>query len=130
MDDETRGHVLEAMQSEALAYARMILFAAQAREEGDWSLAATLEGTARDAFDEHFTRLAELAGVVGADADNLSSAIGDKSLRAAETYRCFAEQARVAGETAVADCFEAIRAQKLDQVHVLEATLERLEVPR
>lgn len=53
----------------------------------------------------------------------------DESRELEQTYRAFAEQARAAGDTAIAEQFEAIRADKRDQLQALEAALEDLEVP-
>ncbi len=129
MDTQTRENVLAAMHGEAFAHARYTLFAAAARETGDRTVAATLEGIASVELHEHFTELAELIGFVGSDADNLTSAIQEESAEVEETYRSFAEQARAAGEDAVAARFDEIREDELEHLKTLETVLERLEVP-
>lgn len=129
MDTGTQRNLLAALHEEAYAHARYTLMAAEAREEGDAESADLLEGIARIGLHEHFAELARLARLIGADADNLVEAIQEESREREETYRRYAEQARTAGEPAVADCFDAVRADKLDDVRALERTLEHLEVP-
>jgi rubrerythrin len=129
MDTQTRENVLAAMHGEAFAHARYTLFAAAAREGGDQQLAATFEGIAAVELGEHFSELAELIAFVGSDVDNLATTIQEESAEVEETYRAFVEQARSAGEEAVAARFEEIRDDELEHLKTLEAALERLEVP-
>jgi rubrerythrin len=129
MDTQTRANLTTALHDEAFAYARCMLMATEAREEGDLEAAELLEGIARVGLREHFAELARLAHVVGGDADNLVTLIQDESRHRASTYRRFAEEARAAGEPEVAECFERIRADERDDVTALEREVERLEVP-
>lgn len=129
MDAQTQENIATALREEAFAHARYTLMAAEARDEGDADAAELLEGIARIELREHFAKLAELSRLVGGEADNLIDAIQQENREREETYRAFAEQARAAGETAVADEFDAIRADKLDHLHALERALELLEVP-
>jgi rubrerythrin len=129
MDTQTRDNLMRALQDEAFAYARCMLMAAEAREEGDLEAADLLEGIAGVGLREHFAELARLAHLVGGDADNLVSVIQDESTQREITYRRFAEQARAAGELEVAECFEQIRADESDDVTALERAVEHLAVP-
>jgi rubrerythrin len=129
MDTQTHENLLAAMHGEAFAYARYRLYAAQALEEGDLDLAEMLEGIAAVELHEHFAELAKLADLVGADAVNLAVAIQDEGDEAEKTYRAFAAQAEAAGEIAVAERFDELRADELEHLRTLEAALERLEVP-
>jgi rubrerythrin len=129
MDTRTHENLLAAMHGEAFAYARYRLYAAQALEEGDLDLAEMLEAIAAVELHEHFAELAQLADLVGADADNLAVAIQDESDEAGKTYRAFAAQAELAGELVVAEYFDELRADELEHLRTLEAALERLEVP-
>lgn len=129
MDTQTRANLMTALHDEAFAYARCMLMATEAREEGDLAAAELLEGIARVGLREHFAELARLAHLVGGDADNLVSLIQDESKHRASTYRRFAEEARAAGEPEVAESFERIRADERDDVTALEREVERLEVP-
>lgn len=129
MDPQTHTNLVTALHEEAFACARYQVMAAEAREEGDVEAAELLEGIAELGLRGHFAELAKLAQLIGGDADNLVTAILDESSTREKSYRRFAEQARAAGELQVADRFEAIRADKLDDVHALERALEHLEVP-
>lgn len=129
MDAQTRENIFTALHGEAFAHARYMLYAEAARKGGDERLAGMFEGIAGVELREHFQELAALAGLVGADADNLGAAIQDESAEVEELYRSFAEQARDAGEEAVAARFEEIRGDELAHLDTLEGALERVEVP-
>ena len=129
MDAQTRDNVFAALHGEAFAYARYMLYAEAARESGEERLAEMLEGIGNVELREHFKELAELVGIVGADADNLTTAIQDESAEVEELYRAFAEQARLAGEDTVAARFEEIRGDEREHLRTLEGALEQLEIP-
>jgi rubrerythrin len=129
MDAQTYENVLTAMRGEAAAHARYLLFAAAARKRGEDRLASMFEGIAAVELQEHFAELAELAGLVGTDADNIAAAIQDENLEVEATYPRFAEQARAAGELAVAERFEEMAEDEREHEKTLEQVLERLEVP-
>jgi rubrerythrin len=129
MDSQTYENVLAALQGEAFAHARYTLFAAAARRRGDDRLAAMFEGIAAVEQQEHFAELAELAGLLGTDVDNIRTAIQDENLEVESKYPAFAEQARAAGEAAVADRFEEMAEDEREHEKTLEQALERLEVP-
>jgi rubrerythrin len=87
------------------------------------------DGIAAVELQEHFAELAELAGLVGTDADNVRAAVEGENLEVEETYPRFAEQARAAGDLAAADRFEEIAEDEREHERTLEQALERLEVP-
>ena len=129
MDAQTYENVLTAMRGEAVAHARYLLFAAAARKQGEERLASMFEGISAVELQEHFAELAELAGLVGTVADNMRVAIQDENLEVEETYPRFAEQARAAGELAVAERFEEMAEDEREHEKTLEQALERREVP-
>jgi rubrerythrin len=129
MDAQTYENVLTAMRGEAVAHARYLLFAAAARKQGEERLASMFEGISAVELQEHFAELAELAGLVGTVADNIRVAIQDENLEVEETYPRFAEQARAAGELAVAERFEEMAEDEREHEKTLEQALERREVP-
>jgi rubrerythrin len=129
MNATTHENLSKALHDEAFAYARYMLFAEQARAAGDLDLAEMLEGIGVVELKEHFFELAQLAKLVGADEVNLQTAIQDESAEVEETYKAYAEQARKAGEIAVAERFEEICGDELEHLKALETALERLEVP-
>jgi rubrerythrin len=129
MDTQTYENVVTALHGEAFAYARYMLFADAARKRGDGRLASMFEGFAAVELHEHFAELAELAGLAGADSDNIRAAIQDENLEVEVEYPRFAEQARSAGEASVAARFDEIAADEREHEKMLEQALERLEVP-
>lgn len=129
MDTQTRDNIIAALHGEAFAHARYLLFAKAARDRGDDRLASMFEGIAAVELHEHFAELADLIGLVGTDADNIRTAIGDENLEVEADYPRFARQARAAGELAAAARFEEMAGDEREHEKTLEAQLERLEVP-
>jgi rubrerythrin len=119
----TREDLLTAMHSEAFAYASYMLFAAIAREDGRKEVAELFETIAASELHGHFANLAEAAGLVGGDADNLRSAIEAESYAIEIMYPSFAEHAAAAGDTVAAGAFTAARGE--DVAH-LESFREAL----
>jgi rubrerythrin len=129
MNAETYENVMAALHGEAFAHARYMLFAEAARHRGDDRLASMFEGIAAAELHEHFAELAELVDLVGADPDNIRTAIQDENVEVEAKYPEFAAQARAAGEGAVAGRFEEMAEDEREHEKALEAALERLEVP-
>ena len=129
MDVITRENMLAAMHGEAFAYARYSLFAKAARENGDSHLAGLFDGLAEVELHEHFAELAELAGIVGSDADNLKAAIQDEDHEVEVTYPYYSDQARTVRETAVAERFAEIAGDEREHMRALETALEGIGVP-
>lgn len=129
MDSQTHENVLAALQGEAFAHARYVLFAAAARRQGEERLASMFEGIAAVELHEHFAELAELVGLAGTDADNIRAAIQDENLEVEAKYPQFAEQARGAGHVVIAELFEEMAEDEREHERTLEQALERLEVP-
>ncbi len=129
MDSQTHQNLVAALHGEAFAHARYLLFAEAARGRGEDRLARMFEGIAAVELREHFAELAELAGLVGTDADNIRAAIQDENLEVEATYPAFAQQARSAGAAAVAARFEEMAEDEREHERTLEAALERVELP-
>jgi len=129
MEAQTNENVFAALHGEAFAHARYLLFAAAARKRGSDRLASMFEGIAAVELQEHFAELAELAGLVGTDADNLRAAIQDENGEVEWTYPKFADEARAAGEVAVAERFAEMAEDEREHEKTLEQALESLEVP-
>lgn len=127
MNEQTRNNLLSAMQGEAFAFAKYMLFADQARKSGHAELAALFERTARDERLEHFAEEAELAGLVGSDSENLRQAIAGEAYEVDTMYPEFASQAAAAGEKAAAARFQEIRADEIGHRAAYAAALEALE---
>src|SRR4029078_5773844 len=109
----TKEDILTALRTEAFTYARSMLFAAAARRNGRTEIADIFESTARTELEEHFAMLADLAGIVGDDADNLRAAIEAEAYEIEVMYPTFAEHAPRASDTAAAECFAEIRGHEV-----------------
>lgn len=129
MDTQTHENVFAAMQGEAFAHARYLLFAAAARKRGNDRLASMFEGIATVELQEHFNELAQLTGLVGTDADNICAALQDENREVEATYPRFAMQALAAGDIALAERFAEMTEDEHEHENTLEAALEQLEVP-
>jgi rubrerythrin len=127
MNEQTRKNLLSAMQGEAFAFAKYMLFAEHARKAGHPDLATLFERTAQVERLEHFGEEAELAGLVGSDSENLRQAIAGEAYEVDTMYREFAEQAAAAGETAAAARFHEIRADETGHRAAYIAALDALE---
>jgi rubrerythrin len=117
------------MQGEAFAHAKYTLFAEQARLNGHEALAKLFAQTAKIELHEHFKEEAELAELLGSDADNLRDAISGESYEVDTMYREFAEQANAAGETASAERFAEVRSDEMKHRALFEEALAELGVP-
>lgn len=109
MNEQTMKNLSTAMHGEAFAYAKYLLFAEHARKNGNTKVADIFESAAKTERFEHFSEEAQIAGLVGSDADNLKDAIKGESYEAETMYREFAQQAKQAGDHEAAKRFEEIR---------------------
>jgi rubrerythrin len=109
MHPKTRENLLAAMRCEAFNFAVYRLCAVQARHNGRAELAELFDDAATDEFFEEFSRNALLAGVVGADAENLRRAVEEETDEADGMYRGYAEQAAAVGDRELAERFEQLR---------------------
>lgn len=105
---QTRADLATAMRGEAFANVSYRLYAEQARREGLSSVADLFERAAGIELNEHFTKAADLSGLVGDDAANLRSAISGEAYEATTMYPRFAQQARSDGDDNAADRFSEI----------------------
>lgn len=127
MNPTTRQNLISAMHGEAYAFAKYMLFAEHARKSGHSALADLFEKTARVEHLEHFAEEAELAAIVGSDADNLRDAIKGESYEIDTMYREFAEQAAASGDQAAADRFAEVRGDEMGHRDAFAAALSALE---
>jgi rubrerythrin len=125
---QTQDNLTTAMHGEAFAYAKYMLYAQHARKGGNKQLAALFEDAARTERFQHFAEEAELAGIVGSDADNLRDAITGESYEVETMYRDFAQQAAAAGDKAAADRFEEIRRDEMAHRNAFKAALAKPEI--
>lgn len=127
MNDQTMKNLSTAMHGEAFAYAKYLLFAEHARQNGNIKVADLFESTAKTERFEHFSEEAQLAGLVGSDSDNLKDAIKGESYETETMYREFAQQAQQAGDHEAAKRFEEIRLDEAKHRDVFNAALSDLK---
>ena len=127
LDPETMDNLLTAMHGEAFAFVKYLLYAEHARKSGKKELADLFEKTANTERFEHFAEEAQLAGLVGSDADNLKDAIKGESYEIDTMYLDFAQKAKAAGETASAVRFEEIRHDEMGHRDAFKIALAKLE---
>ena len=126
MNAQTQANLLTALHGEAFAYAKYMLYAEHARQQGRKELADLFEATARTELFEHFAEEAKLAELVSDDAANLREAIGGEAYEVDTMYRTFAEQAQAAGDNAAAARFTEVRQDEIQHRDAFTAALNRL----
>jgi rubrerythrin len=127
LDQKTLDNLSTAMHGEAFAYVKYLLYAEHARKSGNKELVDLFEKTAHTERFEHFAEEAQLAGLVGSDADNLKDAIKGESYEINTMYLEFAQKANVAGDTAAAARFEEIRHDEMGHRDAFKTALAKLE---
>jgi rubrerythrin len=127
LNPETMENLLTAMHGEAFAFVKYLLYADHARKSGNKQLADLFEKTANTERFEHFAEEAQLAGLVGSDADNLKDAIKGESYEIDTMYLEFAQKATVAGDKAAAARFEEVRHDEMGHRDAFEIALTKLE---
>jgi rubrerythrin len=128
LDQKTSDNLSTAMHGEAFAYVKYLLYAEHARNSGNKELADLFEKTANTERFEHFAEEAQLAGLVGSDADNLKDAIKGESYEIDTMYLEFAQKAKVAGDAAAADRFEEILHDEIAHRDAFKTALAKLEL--
>jgi rubrerythrin len=127
LDQKTLDNLSTAMHGEAFAHVKYLLYADHARKNGNIELADLFEKTANTERFEHFAEEAQIAGLVGSDADNLKDAIKGESYEIDTMYLEFAQKAKVAGDTAAAARFEEIRHEEMGHRDAFKTALGKLE---
>jgi rubrerythrin len=127
LNQKTLYDLSTAMHGEAFAYVKYLLYAEHARKSGNKELADLFEKTANTERFEHLAEEAQLAGLVGSDADNLKDAIKGESYEIDSMYLEFAQKAKIAGDTAAATRFEEIRHDEMGHRDAFKVALTKLE---
>jgi rubrerythrin len=127
LNENSQANLSTAMHGEAFAYAKYLLYAKEAQRNGNTELADLFTQAAKTERFQHFAEEAELAGLVGSDADNLKDAIKGESYEVDTMYRKFAEQAKTAGDKAAADRFEEIRQDEMSHRDDFRLALTQVE---
>lgn len=108
LHESTKADLSSAMHGEAFAYAKYMLYAKQARAEGNTELAALFEHTANVELNNHFATHAYEYGLAGTDQQNLRDSIAGENYETTTMYPEMAKRAQAAGDTKVATVFAAV----------------------
>jgi rubrerythrin len=130
MSKQTTEHLSTAMHGEAFAYAKYLLFAKQARQNGNEELATLFEDAANTERFEHFAEEAQLAGLASDDANNLKAAIQGEAYEVNTMYFRFAQEAATKGDGPAAKLFEEIRQDEMKHRDAFVAALDKLQTQR
>jgi len=126
LSSQTQKNLSTAMRGEAFAYAKYSLYAKQAQRNGNADLASLFEETANTERFEHFAEEAQVAGLVGSEAENLKDAIEGESYEVDTIYREFAKEAAASGDNVAADRFEEIRRDEAKHRDAFKAALTKV----
>jgi rubrerythrin len=126
LSSQTQKNLSTAMHGEAFAYAKYSLYAKQAQRNGSAELASLFEEAANTERFEHFAEEAQVAGLVGSDAENLKDAIEGESYEVDTMYREFAKEAAASGDSVAADRFEEIRRDEAKHRDAFKAALTKV----
>lgn len=122
MSPRTKQNLVAAMQCDALNAAKFGRFAARARVDDDWELAKAFQETADSERTEHFSKEADVEGLVASSADNLRNTI-DAETKEIQMVTDFARQATEDGDLAIALVFDQISRDKAERRARFEAVL-------
>ncbi|MEU6417469.1 ferritin family protein [Streptomyces spiralis] len=122
----TKANLDTAMHGEALAHAKYMLYAAQARQTGNATLARLFEGTSGVELHEHFAGEAVLAGLVRTIQTDLRTAITGERTEATTLYPGFANRASAVGDTAAARYFRDTAADEAKHAAAFQQALNKL----
>jgi rubrerythrin len=124
---QTVENLSASMHGEAFAYAKYLLFAQHARQDGNTELADLFEKTAAVEHLEHMREQANLAGIIHGDIENLKDAIKGENHETESMYPRFAHQAQAAGDHKAAKLFEEIANDEAKHRDAFRHALTRLE---
>jgi rubrerythrin len=123
----TRTDLLEAMHGEARARASYLAFSAQARREGNHTVARLFADTAGEELSDHFTLEAGYVRLVGSNEANLTGAVNGEDYEAKTMYPGFEKQARAQGDTRAAELFHEIAADEAAHRDLFQQALRALQ---
>jgi rubrerythrin len=123
----TRAHLRTAMRTEAFNFAKYLLYAQQARRNGNSSLADVFEKAADAKRYEHFTVEAKLVGLVETESENLKEAVQGES-RDEMMYFDLAKEAAAEGDALAERHFDDFRRKAVEQRDAFKALLSKSEI--
>lgn len=123
----TKQNLFAAMQCDALDAAKFARFAMRARIDDDWELAKVFQETADTERTVHFSKKAELGGLIASSPENLRNAIDDE-IKEVERFAEFAREAAEDRDFGIASVFEQISRDKAERRARFEAGLADMDL--
>jgi rubrerythrin len=120
----TKRNLITAMQCGALDAAKYHRFAACARMDGDRELTKAYQDAADSDRKQHFSKEAELEGVIGHSPDNLRDAISAE-MKEMNMFVEFAREAMEDGDCNAAALFDRARRDKAESCRRFQMVLLR-----
>ena len=127
LTQQTLDHLTTAMRGEAFAYAKYLLYAQHAQQNGITELGNLFEQAAKTERFQHFSEEAQLAALVGSDADNLKDAITGEASEINAMYFNFAQQADSVGDYPAAKLFREVREDEMVHRGAFQEALAKLQ---
>ena len=127
--DSTRANALSAMHGEALAHAKYLAYAVQARQAGRAQAAQQFTTAAQTEHMDHFAREADLIGLGGDIGANLRDAISGETNETTSMYPGFAKQASADNDPAAASAFTQIGADEARHLKDFQTALNAVTNP-
>jgi rubrerythrin len=121
----TKTNLTTAMQCGSLDAAKYQGFAACARMDGDWELAKAFQDATDIDRTQHFSREAELEGLIADSPDNLRNTI-DSEAKEAHMFAEFAREAMEDGDLNAAALFNRISRDKTESCSRFQAILAEM----
>jgi len=119
----TRQDLLNAMKDEAFDHLKYMMYAEQARKNGNAELGAVFERIAAAERDKHFKEHAKYLGLLRSDSENLTDAISGEYLATSKIYPEMANRAKAAGDTEVGQHFAKVGKEEAEHHETFKAAL-------
>jgi rubrerythrin len=129
LTQQTLNNLTTAMRGEAFAYTKYLLFAEHAQQAGNTRLGNLFEQTAKTERFQHFREEAQLAGLVGSDAENLKDAVARETSEIDSMYLRFALESEGVNDFAAAKLFREVRNDERVHRDAFQEELGKLQMP-
>lgn len=126
LQPSTSKDLMDAMKGEAFATLKYMAYADAARARGNTQLADLFDRIAKVEWQDHFATHAKMAGLVGADGDNLTDAIKGEAFESATMYPKMAQRAKTVGDKQAARHFRDVGGDEAQHRDTYQAELNKL----
>ncbi len=126
LQPSTTKDLMDAMKGEAFATLKYMAYADAARARGNTQLADLFDRIAKVEWQDHFATHAKMAGLVGADGDNLMDAIKGENYETTQMYPKMAQRAKTVGDKQAAGHFREVGSDEAQHRDIYQAELNKL----